>query len=203
MSTLTVETANRRGGELPATWQRVPRVGHAVGGLLRAVAVALVLVVIGPAGVAMAEVPSVNITYPHDGYVTNKAALSFTGFALASEEDEVVNVTLTISSTSATGTTVVQTLSTSGFPTFSTVYTWGIDAAPLPDGSYTAEATAENEAKQVGTSPPVTFTVDTTPPSVSIAAPANGSSTTSESQSVSGSAGVASGDSNVTVQLFT
>jgi len=204
MSARPVETSNMRGGELLATPQRVPRAGHAVRGLLRALVVALVLVIFGATGVAMAEGPSVNITYPHDGYVTNKAALSFTGVAVVSEE-ETVNVTLTISRVSATGTTVVQTLSTSGFPTFSTFYTWGIDAAPLPDGTYTAEATAENEAKQVGgPSPPVTFTVDTTPPSVNIAVPANGSPTTSESESVSGSAGVAAGDaSSVTVQLFT
>jgi len=204
MSARPLETANRRGGELTATPQRVPRAGHAVRGLLRALVVALVLLVTGPAGVAMAEGLSVSISSPPSGKLTDKSTVSFTGVAGVSEEDENVNVTLTISSGSGTSTTVVQTLNASVFQTFSLVYNWGVVAAALPDGTYTAEATEENEARHESKSPPVTFTVDTTPPSVTIAAPANGSSMTSETQGVSGSAGVAAGDiSSVTVQLFT
>ncbi len=45
---------------------------------------------------------------------------------------------------------------------------WSYTAAHLNDGTYTAQAAQSDEAGNVGTSAPVTFTVDTTPPAVTI-----------------------------------
>jgi len=79
---------------------------------------------------------------------------------------------------------------------------WSATAAHLPDGVYTAEATQTNLLDESG-SANVTFTVDTTPPQVTLTTPTNGSSTNGPSQPVGGSAGAASGDlPAITIQLF-
>ena len=65
-------------------------------------------------------------------------------------------------------------------------------ATPLPEGTYTAQATQEDEAGAVGESGAVTFVVDTTPPSVSIGAVA--SPTKNTRPTLTGGAGVAAGD---------
>jgi hypothetical protein len=70
-------------------------------------------------------------------------------------------------------------------------------AQVLAPGTYAARAEQAGEA-----SAPVSFTIDTTPPVVTITSPANGSSAIGSSQLVSGSAGTAEGDlAEVTVQL--
>lgn len=79
---------------------------------------------------------------------------------------------------------------------------WSATAAHLPDGMYTAEATQTNLFKETGRAN-VTFTVDTTPPQVSLTTPSNGSSSNGPSQPVGGSAGTASGDlPAITIQLY-
>jgi large repetitive protein len=82
--------------------------------------------------------------------------------------------------------------------------TWG--GAPglaLGDGTYTAQAEQSDEAGNAATSAPSTFTVDTTPPAVHIATPANGSFVNSPKPTFSGTAGSASGDqTNITVKIY-
>ena len=71
-------------------------------------------------------------------------------------------------------------------------------AQALAPGTYAALAEQAGEA-----SAPVPFTIDTTPPVVTITSPANGSSAIGTSQTISGSAGTAEGDKPaVTIQLF-
>jgi large repetitive protein len=81
---------------------------------------------------------------------------------------------------------------------------WSVDLAEhLPDGTYTAQAEVKDLAENTGVSSPVIFTVDTTPPVLTLSTPANGSSAGGETQMIAGSAGLADGDlRSVTVQLF-
>lgn len=80
---------------------------------------------------------------------------------------------------------------------------WSYTVPRLADGTYTAQAEQADEAGNTGTSAPVTFTVDTTPPKVTLTSPAHGSSESGSSQAVSGSAGTAEGDQpGITIQLF-
>ncbi|MFI4992853.1 MAG: Ig-like domain-containing protein [Solirubrobacterales bacterium] len=80
----------------------------------------------------------------------------------------------------------------------------GSASPALKDGQYTATATQTSSlGNHFGVTAPVTFTVDTTSPHVTLTSPAEGSSTTSGSQLVEGSAGTAEGDlPGITVQLF-
>jgi large repetitive protein len=84
-------------------------------------------------------------------------------------------------------------------------WTSGAASPSLPDGAYTAVASQHNSVNnaEVGTSERFSFTVDTVPPHVTLTTPANGSSTTSQSQAVGGSAGTEEGDlPHVTAKLF-
>jgi hypothetical protein len=69
-------------------------------------------------------------------------------------------------------------------------------AAPLASGTYTAQAEQADEAGNTGRSDAVTFSVDLDPPSVTIAEPAN-ETTTGELPEFSGTAGQADGDEPV------
>src|SRR5205807_6605519 len=75
---------------------------------------------------------------------------------------------------------------------------------PLAPGTYTAIAEqTSGPFEEPGKSPRVTFKVDTTPPQVVISSPSNGSSTTSESQVFSGTAGSEAGDlPAITLEVF-
>jgi len=178
--------------------------------ILRIAFVSLVAIVACPVGVALAEGPlAVTIISPTSGGVTNNPAPVFAGTAQLGEEDGGVKVTLTIQGTSNSGTPVAQTQSALLLPPlgpFPATDTWGVAVEPLPDGTYTALATEEYEAKgqkEHVESKDVTFTVDTTAPKITLTSPANGSSTTSTSQAVSGAAGVEPGDStSVKIKLF-
>ena len=80
--------------------------------------------------------------------------------------------------------------------------TWAATVAgELPDGTYTAEATQPDKAHNVGHSIARTFTIDTTPPALTLALSAP--STSDGLETVSGVAGIARGDRRqVTVELF-
>jgi Bacterial Ig-like domain/PKD domain len=74
-------------------------------------------------------------------------------------------------------------------------------APHLPDGIYTAQASQSDEAGNVGRSPAVTFTVDTTSPVVSIASVS--SPTNDSTPTLTGGAGTAVGDdSTVAVAVY-
>jgi hypothetical protein len=123
---------------------------------------------------------------------------SFNGTAGTAPEDESVVVNL-YPGTSASGSVVEQVTATRS----GTSWTAGPVAA-LPEGIYTAQAEQAAHAPDVnGFSKSSTFTVDATPPHITLTSPANGSSTASGSELVTGSAGNAEGDlPEVTVQLF-
>ncbi len=76
-------------------------------------------------------------------------------------------------------------------------------ARALPEGTYTAQAAVEDSAKNQGVSGPIVFTDDETPPDVTLAAPTDGSSTSSGTVAVAGTAGIREGDEPaVAVQVF-
>jgi hypothetical protein len=78
---------------------------------------------------------------------------------------------------------------------------WSLQAAELPDGIYTAQASQQDAAGNQGTSSPTTFTIDTTKPLVSLSAV--GSPTNNPTPTLSGNAGTATGDSTtITVTIY-
>lgn len=84
-------------------------------------------------------------------------------------------------------------------------WTAGPVEPPLPDGIYTvqAEQTDSTPLSETGVSSPVEFTVDADAPQVTLTSPANGSSSSSSSQTLSGAAGTHEGDlPGVTVRLY-
>ncbi|CAN0543662.1 unnamed protein product, partial [Laminaria digitata] len=118
---------------------------------------------------------------PSDGSTTSDDTPPSTG-----NTDEP-GATVTVEIKDANGATV-QTLT----PTVGAGGSWSVDAAQLPDGDYTLEATAIDAA---GNSSPVAtsgFTVDTSAPSVAILTPASGTSTNDDTPTVSGTAQVGS-----------
>jgi hypothetical protein len=82
--------------------------------------------------------------------------------------------------------------------------TWSIrPVSPLAPGIYTAQAEQTDLAGKGESQPPVTFTIDVTPPVVTLSSPITGTSTSGASEAVAGSAGMAVGDSpTVLVHLF-
>jgi hypothetical protein len=162
-----------------------------------AVVIAGVAVAAEPAGIAMAAGPSLTIKSPISGLVTNDRTPTFEGSS-AEEGDGVVRLAIR----TAEGTEVER-------PQMKmSEETWRGTVEALPDGTYTAVAEEEESqgpaatltsAAVTFTSAPVTFTIDTTPPIVTLTSPANGSSVSNGSESVSGSA---EGGQSVTIQLF-
>jgi hypothetical protein len=170
--------------------------------LIGAVVAAAATVAVGPVGAASAAAPSLSITSPPSGGVSNDRTPVVRGttndpFDALTETFDPVTLKIYV------GTTVneaqVQELRLLEFPDD----TWAIPAGPLEPGTYTALAKQTNLAGETGESQPVTFTIDTTPPNVAIGSPANGSSIIGSSQLVSGSAENSQGDlPAVTIQLF-
>ncbi|HEY4451747.1 MAG TPA: Ig-like domain-containing protein [Solirubrobacteraceae bacterium] len=128
---------------------------------------------------------------------SNDASPSFTGTS-----DEATPVSVEIyRGTSTSGTPVSSAVAASGSGSWATA-----PANPsLADGQYTAAATQESlfGKEDSAVTAAVSFTIDTAPPLVTLLAPADGSTTSGGTETVSGAAGAASGDlPAVTVQLF-
>ena len=140
--------------------------------------------------------PVVTLTMPDDGAVLGDDTPDIGG-ARGTAASDLPTVTLKIyAGTSASGSPV-QTLTDGGSGS-----TWGVTAASLADGTYTAMATQSN-GSATGTSAARTFRIDTTAPTVTITSPGNGSSTTDATPALSGAAGNAAGDgATVTVKLY-
>ncbi len=166
----------------------------------------------GPVTIAGAQPPvdrpSLRITSPPNGSATNDQTPSFSGTTndIFNEERLVLEevspseeVKLKIYPGTRAEGTPVQTLTT---PTFLDG-TWSFSLPKaLSPGTYTAQAEQE-DLSGTGMSQPVTFTVDTTPPQVTLTSPGNGSSTSGGSQLVSGAAGTERGDlPAITIRLF-
>ena len=164
--------------------------------VLAGVLTALVLLL--PAS-ALAQPPHLTIEVPRDGSVTSNSTPKFRGTTddIFDElhEEAIDPVKLEIMS----GESVVQSLATS-----QNSEAWSAVAAPLGDGTYTAQAVQTNALSEEGRSePPVTFTVDSTPPQITMSALTGSASSSSGSYSVGGSAGTRDGDlPAVTLQLF-
>jgi len=127
--------------------------------LVRAILGALVVVVIGPVGIAMAEAPNVTITSPLNESVSSNPTPSFSG----TTDDSLDEVTLKIYA----GPTVKEEALAQTLTTFPLGAAWSAGpAVTLADGEYTAQATQTN-SEGPGTSSPVTFTVNPPPCSAS------------------------------------
>jgi hypothetical protein len=165
--------------------------------LMHAAVGSLITMAFASPGVALAEL---TITTPPDGGLTNDSTPRFSGttaYTLQEFElnDEIFNeVKVKISS----GDREVQALMASPNGGH-----WSIAAGEsLDDGTYTAKATQTNASLEPQTAQ-ASFTVDATPPIVTMTTPTNGSSSTGTSQLVGGSAGSASGDlPAITIQLY-
>src|SRR5262249_34167766 len=80
---------------------------------------------------------------------------------------------------------------------------WSVDAAALPDGTYTAQAQQTDAAGNTGLSTTRTFTVDTTPPAATLTSPSHGNSTSTLTPTLRRPAANAAGDSStVTVKIY-
>jgi hypothetical protein len=163
---------------------------------VRAALLWLGLFLAGPQALAWAAPPTLNPPQPW----SNNTTPSFTGTTGSPIAEEwqwepTDVVTVRIYATGEGKEAEVQHLETPLF--LGSVWTVG-PAQALAQGSYAALAEQGGER-----SSPAPFTIDTTPPVVSITSPANGSSAIGTSQLVSGTAGTAEGDlPEVTVQLF-
>jgi hypothetical protein len=162
-------------------------------GVARALATALVAVAMLVAWFsanALAAAPELIISQPLAGSFTDSATPSFSGTSNDTTEPIVVE----IYAGASVGGTPVQTL-TQLVPVEVSPgeATWGLTPeAALADGQYTAVAEQINAASETGASAPVTFTVDTTAPAVSINAPS--ASTKEPEPTLTGGLGVEAGD---------
>ena len=177
--------------------------GRARRGLARAVAVALVALAVGPADTVMADGPKLTITSPANASAINNQLPLFSGTTndpFDWETEMFDPVRLNIYAGTVVGKAPLQALATPSLPTDGS---WSLAATQaLSDGVYTAQATQTNLGK-TGESEPVTFTVDTTPPGITLTSPANLSSSSSGSQLVAGVAGTSEGDlPTITIRLF-
>ncbi len=133
------------------------------------------------------------ITTPTASAATNDNTPTLAGTA-GSATGDATTVTVTIYAGVGTGGSVNQTLT----PTRSGA-TWTANATTLADGTYTAQASQVNAQSTLVTSTPVTFTVDTTAPAVTVTS-VNGTAhtfpytTNTTVTSVGGTCGTATGD---------
>jgi large repetitive protein len=145
------------------------------------VALSALVLALGPA-VARAEAPIVTITSPSTGTLTNQRSIAIAG----TTDDMLDSVTVEIFAGTGTGGALVgQELAVPSEGA------WTLQSPSLEDGTYTA--IASQGAVEPGFSEEVTFTVDATPPTVTLDAVA--AATNDPTPSLGGSAGSASGDS--------
>jgi hypothetical protein len=164
---------------------------------------AIVILAVGPVATVQAAPPSVSITNPTNGAVTNNQTPTISGTREALVEPGLEN-TVTVKIYAGALTTIdpavppVQTLEVTAAGG-----AWSVTPThALAPGPYTVLA-EEEEIPEPLRSGLVTFTIDTEPPQVTLTSPANGSSTIGAAQLLAGTAGAASGDlPAITVQLF-
>jgi hypothetical protein len=103
--------------------------------------------------------PVVSITSPANGSTTSDATPRIAGSAGTADGD-AGSVTVRLFQSAGTGGGVLQTRTVGRD---AATGTWAIDAAALADGTYTARAEQGDASGNVGSSAPVTFTVDAAP----------------------------------------
>jgi hypothetical protein len=161
-----------------SVWRRL------VGGIV----LALALLAAGPVASAMA---SITIETSPDGTTTNNQTPTFGGIT----NDTADNVTLNIYSGTEAKGTPVQTLATTLPPAGGT---WSLSVtSPLEEGTYTAQAEQTELLGEPQTSTPVTFTIVTAPPTVTLKQPPSPSKDTTPAFS-----GTASDTTTVTVDVY-
>ena len=120
-----------------------------------------------------ATAPVVTLTSPAGGALTNDSTPTFQGTG-GTLSGDLSTVTVKVYSGSSASGSPVQTLPT----TRAANGTWSVTASPaLADGTYTARAEQPDAAGNTGMSSANTFTIDSTPPVVTLTAPAAGGST--------------------------
>ena len=138
----------------------------------------------------MALPPTLTIESPTTGSVSNNQTPSFKG----DTSDPLDEVTLEVYAGTLPGESPLQTLGL--FPSVGGEWTGGL-VAPLKDGTYTAQATQTSILTGTETSEPVTFTVDTAPPTVTLKGPPSPSNNTKPSFT-----GSASDTTQVTIEIY-
>jgi hypothetical protein len=130
--------------------------------------------------------------------LATNATPSFAGGAATGAEDEKSVTVNVYKGTTPSGTPVKVPGTVNGT-------TWKAGpATALAGGVYTAEATQEDKAKNVGTSAPVTFTVDATAPKVTLTKPASKEEVKVSKPVFGGAAGIENGDlPSVTLKIYT
>jgi len=163
----------------------------------------LLAIAAGAPSLASAEPPTLTITSPKHNESTNDQTPVFLG-TMGNEFDpeKFSPVKVILYRGTGTGGEIAANLQAET-ELFNTAWS-ATDPFPLPDGTYTAQA----EQAQLGVAPPstsepVTFTVDTARPLVTITYPASGGSASGESQLLTGSAGTAQNDGHaVAIELY-
>jgi len=141
--------------------------------------------------------PAVTLTQPPNGSTTTDTTPTFSGTGGTASGDAAFVTVKIYAGTDTTGT-LVQTLTAS-----LSGAAYAIDSTPLPDGLYTVRTQQSDTAGNTGFSSANTFRVDSTAPTVTLAQPANGSTTSDTTPTFSGTGGTASGDaSSVTVKVY-
>ena len=137
--------------------------------------------------------PAVTLTTPAAGSMTNQSQPSFAG-AAGTAAGDLPTVTVNVYGGTVASGTPVQTLTTTAVGG-----AWAAAAnAALAEGVYTAQAQQADDEGNVGRSSANTFTVDTTPPAVTLTSPVGGATPT-----FAGAAGTASGDlPAITVRIY-
>ena len=138
------------------------------------------------------------MTAPKAGTETNDTTPTFSGAAGVATGD-LPTITVNIYAGSTVTGSPVQTLTTTA-----SAGAWSVAAdTPLFDGEYTVQATQEDEADSVGASAAVTFTVNTTPPMVTLTEPAENAVVGQSKPTFSGAAGAIKGDAqSVTLTIY-
>jgi hypothetical protein len=168
--------------------------------IIRVLVVSLAALALGPVAAASAA-PTVTIERPASGSTAANPAPTFSGTAqdpVAETQHEEDELTLKVFKGTPEGGELVQKL-TAKLPPGS--WTLG-PIQTLADGTYTALATLTNAVEETGKSE-VIFTVDTSPPPITITSPESGGSVSESHVTLSGSAGTEKGDlPTITIRLY-
>ena len=132
--------------------------------------------------------PAVTMTAPVAGGYTNDTTPALSGTAETTPGDS--RVTVYVYQGTGTSGTPIQTDTAS----VQSDGSWSVNAAALADGTYTAQAKQTDEVSNTGYSDAHAFTVDTTPPAITVSTPLNGTHTNDTSPEIAGTAGTAAAD---------
>jgi hypothetical protein len=184
---------------MPRSLPRRRRAGPPARCLLpAALAGSLVAIALGLPSEALAEGPHLTIQSPRDGSLTRDATPRFKGTTDDTFDafDEAMFDPVTLEVSDAGGPVQSVTASTELLNS-----DWTALAGPLPDGRYAARASQTNAQGESGSSETVGFTIDTTPPAVTLNPV--GSPSSDGLQAIDGSAGTAGGDlPAIVLELF-